>query len=375
MSAAASVVLDVRRAVSPGPPAPSSQSGATVAAAGKHSPRLDVVDVGVGVRAAVVTFAIAAAVIPVIALPIWKMVTPGVVAAASLVSLAAATTFVLLDRAHRATEDTLYVGDFVWIALTAGLVAGSGGRWSPFFLFYPLPVLHAGAFQSRPRLAVVSITATAAFLTPLAYGSGRTGLFVSMAIMAVPPTLVVAWGFNVALTTLRRQRHDLLAATLRAEQQAHTDALTGLGNFRLLWETLEREASRARRHRERFSVIVIDLNRFKAINDEFGHPAGDAALRAVATALRGQLREEDVCCRHGGDEFGVVAVGSGEQEASELAIRLVETVARIQVTPTVGTKIGATAGWATFSDTDSSVDTLMRRADAMLLEHKYGPLR
>lgn len=353
-------------------PAASSQSGSAVDVAAARGPRLDVVDLEIGLHAAVLTFAIAAVLIPIIALPIWGMVSPGVVAAASLVSLTTAITFVVLNRAHRATQDTLYVGDFVWIGLTAGLIGGSAGRWSPFFLFYPLPVLHAGAFQSMRRLIVVSLAATIAFLAPLVYGSGRTGLFVSMAIVAVPPTLVVAWGFNVVLTALRQTRHDLLAASLSAEQRAHTDALTGLGNFRLLSETLEREASRARRHHDCFSVIVLDLDRFKAINDEFGHPAGDAALRAVATALRSQLREEDVFCRHGGDEFAVVAVRSGELEASDLATRLVEKVAGVQLSGTADGSIGATAGWATYSDADQSVEALMRRADAMLLERKHG---
>jgi diguanylate cyclase (GGDEF)-like protein len=336
---------------------------------------LDVVDVEVGARAAVVAFGIAAIVVPVIALPIWSMVTPAVVLAASLVSLAAATTLVALGRAHRLTETTLYAGDFVWVALTAGLIAGSAGRWSPFFLFYPMPVLHAGAFQSRRRLAIVSLTATAAFLTPLVYGSGRTGLFVSMAIIAVPPTLVVAWGFNVVLNTLRLQRHELLAATLRAEREAQTDPLTGLGNYRLLWDTLEREASRARRHEERFSLIVIDLNGFKAINDRFGHPAGDDALRAVGAALRDELREEDICCRHGGDEFAVIAVGVDERGASELAGRLVETTEKVNIGSGLDWAVGATAGWATFASSDGDIESLMRRADSMLLERKHGLTR
>jgi diguanylate cyclase (GGDEF)-like protein len=346
-----------------------------VGAGSVHRGGLDVVDIEVGARAAVAAFGLAAIVIPLIALPIWSMVTPVVVLAASLVSIAAAATFVALGRAHRITETTLYVGDFVWVALTAGLIAGSAGRWSPFFLFYPMPVLHAGAFQSRRRLAIVSLTATAAFLTPLVYGSGRTGLFVSMAIIAVPPTLFVAWGFNLVLNKLRQQRHELLAATLQAEREAHTDPLTGLGNYRLLWDTLEREASRARRHEERFSLIVIDLNRFKAINDEFGHPAGDAVLRAVGAALGDELREEDVCCRHGGDEFAVIAVGVGERGASELAGRLVDTTAKVHGGSGLDWAVGATAGWATFSPADSDIESLMRRADSMLLERKHGLTR
>jgi diguanylate cyclase (GGDEF)-like protein len=361
--------------LAPMAPATQTSRGDTTVAAGSVRAGLDVVDLEVGARAAVVAFCIAAIVIPVIALPIWSLVTPAVILAASLVSLAAAAVFVALARAHRITETTLYLGDFAWVALTAGLIAGSAGRWSPFFLFYPMPVLHAGAFQSRRRLAIVSVTATAAFLTPLAYGSGRTGLFISMAIIAVPPTLFVAWGFNVVLNKLRQQRHELLAATLQAEREAHTDPLTGLGNYRLLWDTLERETSRARRHEGRFSLIVIDLNRFKAINDEFGHPAGDTVLRAVGAALSDELREEDVCCRHGGDEFAVIAVGVGEPGASELAGRLVETTAKVHVDSGLAWAVGATAGWATFSPSDSDIESLMRRADSMLLERKHGLAR
>lgn len=332
---------------------------------------LDPVDLQIGLRAAVASFFIAAALIPVIALPVWKMVTPVVIIAGSVVSFACAILFVVLARAGRVSQAGLYLGDFAWIGLTAGLVAGSGGRSSPFFLFYPMPVLHAGAFQRQRRLVVVSVVATGAFLAPLVYDSGRTGIFIAMAIIAVPPTLVVAWGFNEALTTLRRQRRDLSATALHAEQQAQTDPLTGLGNFRLLWNTLERERSRARRHGQHFSLIVIDLDRFKAINDEIGHLAGDDMLRAVAGGLRSQLREEDVCCRHGGDEFAVIAVGAGERQASELAARLVDAVTGLRIGSDVKSTVGATAGWATFSALDSSAVELMRRADAMLLQRKH----
>jgi diguanylate cyclase (GGDEF)-like protein len=334
---------------------------------------LDAVDLQIGARAAVATFVAGAILIPLIALPIWSSVTPAVIAAAAATSLFAAIVCVWLIRTDRVREDILYGADFLWVAITVALVAGSGGRSSPFFLFYPLPVLHAGAFQSRRRLVVVSITATLAFLTPLLYDTGHTGRFISTAIMAVPPTLIVAWGFNVALTTLRRQRRELSATAARAEQDAHTDALTGLGNFRQLWSTLERETSRARRHSEHFSLIVIDLDRFKAINDEVGHLAGDAVLKAVGSALRSQLRGEDVCCRHGGDEFAVIAVGTAGDEAGDLAGRLLDAIATVRVGPGGSEHtVGAAAGWATFTDQTTSAEDLMREADAMLLERKYG---
>lgn len=331
------------------------------------------VDLRIGGRAAIAAFFIAAALIPVIALPVWKTITPVAIIAGSAVALVCGMTFVGLANAGRVSQASLYVGDLVWIGLTAGLVAGSAGRSSPFFLFYPMPVLHAGAFQRQRRLAIVSVAATAAFLAPLAYDTGQTGMFIAKAIIAVPPTLVVAWGFNVTLTTLRRQRSELSAAAVQAEQKAQTDPLTGLGNYRMLWNTLERETSRARRHNQQFSLIVIDLDRFKEINDQVGHLAGDAILRGVGVALRSELREEDVCCRHGGDEFAATAIDAGEQHASELARRLVDAITGLHVGSNLEHTIGATAGWATFSATDSGPEELMRRADAMLLKRKYGP--
>lgn len=365
------ISMDQDASPTPKPRATPSPSATAPDAPGEEGAALDPVDLRIGARVAIATFAAGAALIPVVALPIGGIVTPVVVAAGAALSLLCAIVLAVLTWSGRLTQRHLYFGDFVWVALTASLVAASGGRSSPFFLLYPLPVLHAGAFQSQRRLIAVSATAVIAFLTPLIYASGHAGLFSAMAIIAVPPTLVVAWGFNVALTTLRRQRRELAAAARRAELEARTDALTGLGNLRLLWSTLEREAARARRHREEFSLIVIDLDRFKAINDGLGHLAGDAALKAVAIALRSELREEDVCCRHGGDEFAVVAVGTGGREASELANRLVNAIASVQIPPHRRHTLGATAGWATFADPSGTAE-LMRKADAMLLEHKYG---
>jgi diguanylate cyclase (GGDEF)-like protein len=351
---------------------PSTESDASRATR-DDSPALDPVDLRIGVRVAIATFLAGAALIPVVAVPLGELVAPVGVLAISALSLVCAIALAVHAHAGRLKQDDLYVADFVWIGLTAGLVVATGGRSSPFFLLYPLPVLHAGAFQSRRRLIVVSVTAVLAFLTPLAYDTGRTALFAVTAIIAVPPTLVVAWGFNAALTTLRRQRRELTVAARNAETQARTDALTGLGNFRLLSSTLEAETSRARRRDERFALILIDLDGFKAINDDIGHPAGDAALKAVAAALRAELREEDICCRHGGDEFAVVAVGAGDREAGELGVRLADAVAKLRVRSDAGRALSATAGWATFADPTWTAEDLMREADAMLLERKYGP--
>ncbi len=352
-----------------------SASSAGALWAGVETPALDAADLRIGGQVAIAMFAAGGALLPAIALPIREMVDPVAVVVIGAVSLAFAGAYAVLTRSAQITQDNLYAGDYAWIGLTACLVAATGGTSSPFFLLYPLAVLHAGAFQSRRRLIVVTAASILAFLTPVAYDTGGMALFWAMAIIAVPPTVVVAWSLNLALTTLRRQRQELAAAERGALVQARMDPLTGLGNYRRLWSSLEAQASRARRHDEQFSLIVLDLDGFKVINDEIGHREGDDALRAVATALRSGLRTEDICCRHGGDEFTVIAIGAGDAEARELASRLVEAVAEVPVLPDGEMRLGVTAGWSTFNHPARTAETLMRDADAMLRERKRGDLR
>src|SRR5215204_2648094 len=172
---------------------------------------LDAADLRTGGYVSIVMFAAGATLLPAVALPIRDMVEPVAVIAIGTVSLWFAAGFAVLTRAGRISRDSLYVGDYIWVGITAALVAASGGRSSPFFLLYPLPVLHAAAFQSAGRMTVVTVVATFAFLTPLVYDSGETALFLAVAVIAVPPTVVVAWSLSAALTTLRRQRRELAA--------------------------------------------------------------------------------------------------------------------------------------------------------------------
>ena len=99
-----------------------------------------------------------------------------------------------------------------------------------------------------------------------------------------------------------------LRETLR--QQAIRDPLTGLFNRRYLEETLEREVQRAKRNHQPVGIIMIDIDFFKAINDNYGHEAGDAALRELGGFLLTHVRREDIACRFGGEEFILVLPGA-----------------------------------------------------------------
>jgi serine phosphatase RsbU (regulator of sigma subunit)/anti-sigma regulatory factor (Ser/Thr protein kinase) len=203
---------------------------------------LDATDPRIGGYASIVMFAAGATLLPAIALPIRGMVQPVAVVAIGAVSLGCAAVFAVLTKTGRISRDSLYVGDYIWVGITAALVAASGGRSSPFFLLYPLPVLHAAVFQSARRMAVVTVVATLAFLTPFVYDRGETALFLAVAVIAVPPTIVVAWSLSAALAALRRQRRELAAIAERVGKlQRITDVtLSHFSLEQLLPEALER---------------------------------------------------------------------------------------------------------------------------------------
>jgi serine phosphatase RsbU (regulator of sigma subunit) len=203
---------------------------------------LDGPDLRIGGYVSIAMFAAGATLLPAIALPIRDMVEPVAVVAIGVVSLGFAAVFAVLTRAGRISRDSLYIGDYIWVGITAALVAASGGRSSPFFLLYPLPVLHAAAFQSARRMTVVTVVATLAFLTPLVYDSGETALFLAVAAIAVPPTVVVAWSLSAALTALHRQRRELaaVAETVGKLQRITDVTLSHLSLEELLPEVLGR---------------------------------------------------------------------------------------------------------------------------------------
>jgi diguanylate cyclase (GGDEF)-like protein len=116
-----------------------------------------------------------------------------------------------------------------------------------------------------------------------------------------------------------------------ADRLAHfatTDPLTGLLNARVFHERLRQELRRAARYQEPLSLLIVDVDGLKRINDHYGHEAGDAALRTVAAAIRRSLREIDLGARLGGDEFGVLAPRTNEESAAVLAERLRACVAK-----------------------------------------------
>lgn len=153
-----------------------------------------------------------------------------------------------------------------------------------------------------------------------------------------------------------------------------TDALTGARNREYLESLLVSELSYAKRHDLDLSFVMFDLDHFKKVNDTHGHPAGDAVLVAVANAVRGELRAEDMLCRYGGEEFAIVLRGIDLLGASKMAERIRVTVATLDIEHE-GKVLRATmsVGCATRSELEEPTrEDLIAVADRRLYEAKHS---
>lgn len=154
------------------------------------------------------------------------------------------------------------------------------------------------------------------------------------------------------LDELRRENERLVAL-------AYRDPLTGLRNRRCFTERLAEEMCRSHRHRTPLSVICLDVNGFKELNDSRGHQAGDVALKSVGDFLEAQTRAEDLCCRLGGDEFAVLLPGT---DAAQCRVVVQRLRARLGALAEVGLHQGLSIGAATLRPTDDE-GLLLARAD------------
>ncbi|WP_246486292.1 GGDEF domain-containing protein [Kribbella qitaiheensis] len=179
------------------------------------------------------------------------------------------------------------------------------------------------------------------------------------------------WVVPILMVTVLALHRDLLLPQF--QRAAGTDAKTGLATPSHWAHAVPVELARAESLRSTVGLLMLDLDRFKEINDTYGHPAGDRALRAVGESVRAEVREGDLVARVGGDELAVLLPGASEGEVLEVAERIRERLTTLTVS--VDTAVDATAiitgipasfGAAVYPDVAGTMDQLILAADNAL---------
>ncbi len=155
------------------------------------------------------------------------------------------------------------------------------------------------------------------------------------------------------------------------KMKALTDGLTGLFNHRHFQERLEENIKRAERFREKLSLMLLDIDHFKRINDTYGHPVGDQVLKTLASVIDDTVREIDIPARYGGEEFAVLLIGADKKAAQQIAERLRQRVKKLRFPSQTGEfSITVSIGIATFPEDATTRETLIERADEALYQAK-----
>ena len=185
---------------------------------------------------------------------------------------------------------------------------------------------------------------------------------VRLPLVGAAEVRTVSEAFNRMCRMVDEQRSGL-------EARATTDSLTGLANHRTFHDALSSACVSAARGKAVFALVVLDLDRFKQLNDTCGHPRGDEVLRAVATRLREVPRASDLAGRLGGEEFGILLAGADARAAFEVAERVREAIATIEVD---GFRVDSSAGVAACPDDATDAARLMDLADAAVYQAKLA---
>ena len=202
-------------------------------------------------------------------------------------------------------------------------------------------------------VGVASLTAETAALASVESGSTAAWNTATVVILSVVVVEI--------LTRLRR--------ALNTERDlARTDALSGVANTRAFKELAEAELERARRYRRTFTIVSLDLDHFKTVNDTLGHAAGDRLIHDVGQAIRARLRRVDIVARIGGDEFAILLPETGSAAAAIALDHVRESLRAL--TDGYGSDVKASFGAVTFISPPTSVEEMMQLADVALYQAK-----
>lgn len=182
---------------------------------------------------------------------------------------------------------------------------------------------------------------------------------------------VVAYGFQKASKRLQRLLNTANNASIQFESMAHTDKLTGLPNRTRFSAELSIASNAADTLNTRIAVLFIDLNKFKPINDKYGHDGGDMLLKAVGERIKSSTRQSDLLCRWGGDEFLIIQTGFEDVQAPvDLSNRILRSLELPFNIHDNHIELGAAIGYAIYPDDAENTVDLVKRADIAMYNAK-----
>ena len=295
---------------------------------------------------------------------IWAVTLPAIVI---LVAVTGEIMLVLQDVLPRTSLKSVRgpLQGLLAIAFAGTLVWLTGGLESPFTFTFPL-IVGAGALLVAPRIALIlAILATAAYLAAgfAVDPNPSPGPLVQMAVNLTGLYLLAYIGASVG-----REQRRVRDAAIRLST---VDSLTGLYNRAFFFGALDREIARGDRSGRAFCLVMLDLDDLKAVNDRFGHIAGDQVLRSVADVVRNGVRKIDVAARYGGDEFVALLPETDPTGGWVLAEKIRITVAEqgmagLDHPPTVS------VGVVSYPTDGRSADALLVSADRAMYASKRG---
>lgn len=283
-----------------------------------------------------------------------------VVAITAVIALALAAVWWLFGE-RNVDERWLHTGEISAYLLLTTVLAQAPSLASHLGVAYLLPLIFAALFMSyRALIFYVCLSVGFIVFTAFVYADSSISVLpIAMTIGALVSTAGLTFYVRRQLDAIGRQSARL----------SGRDALTGLPNLRPLYEHLETMINRAARGDCSLSVVMLDLEGFKRVNDQYSHTVGDQTLRAVADAMAATVRRNEMVARRGGDEFAVITDTADPDEVASMISRLGAAIsdARHAMLPDAAT--GVTAGWASYEE-DDDIGHLMARADHALNDAK-----
>ncbi len=251
--------------------------------------------------------------------------------------------------------------------------AGPGHRPVPDYSSAPSTAQTMQAFAKGPRWSGTLKIGDADWqVLAIPAAGGRLTARYDRALIVLTAGIAITVFLAVYLGLASRNSRQLALANRRVLELAQTDILTGLPNRAFFLEQLKDAYSYEGWQRGAFSILMLDLDRFKNVNDSLGHAAGDALLRQVALRLRSALQGTDVLARLGGDEFAIIQAGCNDQRASsiDLADRISKLIAEPFQLPGHQVEIGTSIGIAMAPDHGWDQEQLLKKADLALYRSK-----